>query len=324
MKKIFVVAPANNATGGPELLHQFARKLKNKNIPVSMFYIDGKVNVNPVHENYEEYDIDYVISLEDDENNIIIIPETKIEIFKNYQRSVIIPWWLSVDFYFHYMSGVRGYINRLLLHVLNIQKYLFFNANKYRYHLVQSNYANDFLVSKNIDWSTIISLSDYLYNDFLKIEYDPKIKEDLVVYNPKKGIKFVKRLKQYCPEYKFIPIINMNRHEVIDLLKRAKVYIDFGFHPGKDRIPREAAFLGCCVLTNTMGSCLNNIDVNIPSEYKFEGENFEEIRLKIKECFENYQFHVTAFDEYRAEIKDQESKFNSEVNCFLKSVYEKV
>lgn len=29
-------------------------------------------------------------------------------------------------------------------------------------------------------------------------------------------------------------------------MRKAKVYIDFGFHPGKDRIPREAVMCGAC------------------------------------------------------------------------------
>lgn len=49
-------------------------------------------------------------------------------------------------------------------------------------------------------------------------------------------------------ELNFKPIINMTRDEVIRELQRAKVYIDFGNHPGKDRIPREAAILGCCAI----------------------------------------------------------------------------
>jgi len=46
------------------------------------------------------------------------------------------------------------------------------------------------------------------------------------------------------------------------------MYIDFGTHPGKDRIPREAALRNCIVLTNRNGAADNNVDVPIPNEYK--------------------------------------------------------
>ena len=33
-----------------------------------------------------------------------------------------------------------------------------------------------------------------------------------------------------------------------------QVYIDFGHHPGQDRLPREAVQCGCVVITGTRGS----------------------------------------------------------------------
>jgi len=62
----------------------------------------------------------------------------------------------------------------------------------------------------------------------------------------------------------------MPREEVIKLLQKAKVYIDFDYHPRKDRLPREAAILGCCVITRKRGSAKFFEDVPIPDEYKFE------------------------------------------------------
>ena len=46
-------------------------------------------------------------------------------------------------------------------------------------------------------------------------------------------------------------------------------------HPGKDRMPREAALLGCCILTSTLGSADFFDDVPIMSEYKFEEDKPE-------------------------------------------------
>ena len=46
----------------------------------------------------------------------------------------------------------------------------------------------------------------------------------------------------------------MTPEQVVDLMSESKVYIDFGNHPGKDRIPREAVINGCCVITGVRGS----------------------------------------------------------------------
>jgi hypothetical protein len=58
----------------------------------------------------------------------------------------------------------------------------------------------------------------------------------------------------------------MSRKEVISSLTSSKIYLDLGIHPGTDRIPREAALLGCVIVTNKRGSAGNKIDVDIDEE----------------------------------------------------------
>ena len=67
----------------------------------------------------------------------------------------------------------------------------------------------------------------------------------------------------------------MTEREVEDCLSQAKVYIDFGGHPGKDRIPREAALCGCCVVTGRRGAAGNDVEVPINQSYKL-------VRCKMK------------------------------------------
>jgi hypothetical protein len=110
---------------------------------------------------------------------------------------------------------------------------------------------------------------------------------------------------------KFVPISNMTRGEVIKTLLRAKVYIDFGHFPGPERIPKEAAILGCCVITGKRGSAAFFEDVPIPDEYKFEDreENIPKIIEKIRDCFENFEERYKDFDNYRQVIKNEPQKF---------------
>ena len=42
----------------------------------------------------------------------------------------------------------------------------------------------------------------------------------------------------------------MSANQVINIFKRTKIYIDFGYHPGKDKMPREAVLFNNCVITN--------------------------------------------------------------------------
>jgi hypothetical protein len=103
----------------------------------------------------------------------------------------------------------------------------------------------------------------------------------------------------------------MKRNEIIDLLKKAKVYIDFGNHPGKDRIPREAAVLGCCVIVGKRGSAKYYEDVPIPEEYKFDVRkcNIDSIISKIFYCFNNYEYLINDFEYYRKCIHSEPNNF---------------
>ena len=86
-----------------------------------------------------------------------------------------------------------------------------------------------------------------------------------------------------------------------DVLETSKVYIDFGHHPGKDRIPREAAVSGCCVLTGLRGSARFYQDVPIPEAYKYEDVigSIPDIVRQIKSCITDYERHYADFEEYR-------------------------
>ncbi|MBD3842710.1 MAG: hypothetical protein IE909_12665 [Campylobacterales bacterium] len=318
--KFYIVAPANLATGGPELLHQLAYKLKQNGKNVSMFYIPTN-HTSPVHDNYKQYGIDYVRQVNDDEKNVVIMPETQTQLLNEYSKTKKIVWWLSVDNYFLWLPGIKGRLNRLLLNRVGSQKYFFFNSTLMKsadFHLVQSEYAKEYLNKRGIN--KVGYLADYLHESFLKVETSLDFKEDIVAYNPKKGIKFTKSLIKKAPEIKFVAIENMTREEVVALLQKSKVYIDFGFHPGKDRIPREAAFLKCCVITNKRGSARFSKDVPIEKEFKFDENesNLNFIKDKINDCFKNYSQNIEKFEKYRQEIKQQESEFDDQVREFFK------
>lgn len=313
--QFFIVAAANVATGGPELLHQLGYKLKLQGYKVSMLYIPIN-QPNPVHENYKQYGLNFVRKVIDSELNVIIIPETQTQLLNQFKKIKKIVWWLSLDNYFLWLPRFKGRINRFLLNQMGSQKYFFFNTTLIKsadYHLVQSEYAKVYLCKKGL--KSIGYLSDYLHESFLTVSTDIKYKQNIVAYNPKKGIKFTNKLIRKAPNIKFVAIENMSRKEVVELLQRSKIYIDFGFHPGKDRIPREAAFLKCCVITNKRGSAIYSKDLPIDSEFKFD-ENEYSINLiidQIYECFTNFESNLAKFERFRQVIMLQETEFDREV-----------
>ena len=103
------------------------------------------------------------------------------------------------------------------------------------------------------------------------------------------NLRTIRKIK-LAPDIEWRPIEKMTPAQVQELLAQAKIYIDFGNHPGRDRIPREAAISGCVVITGKRGAAANDIDINIPAEFKFDEKitKPQEVIEKIRAVFENF------------------------------------
>jgi len=338
--KIFISCPANFASGGPELLHQLAYRLKyDFQVESFMYYYRFNAGIfnSPVDSAYAIYNIPYVLDIpadEDIQTNVLIVPETSysMELFSKYKNIRRIIWFLSVDnyytskvkksdfFFFRLMNKISKILMNKPLLEFEITSQNLLNKLKVKYDyrkdpllryvhvfLSQSHYA---LYHFN-DLKPHYYLSDYINPNFLNIEVDLTQKQDIVAYNPKKGFSFTKKIIATAKNIEFVPLANMSREKVINTLMKAKVYIDFGNHPGKDRIPREAAILGCCVITNKRGSAAYFEDVPIPDEYKFDNQdkNIPQIIEMIRDCFTHYEDRYKDFDYYRSIIRKEPEEF---------------
>jgi hypothetical protein len=94
-----------------------------------------------------------------------------------------------------------------------------------------------------------------------------------------------------------------------------KVYIDFGTHPGRDKIPREAVINGCCIIVGRRGSARFYEDIPINKEYKFEieGLDYTKVIKKIHECFKEYKKKIKDFEFYKKEVVKDEKKFEENI-----------
>jgi hypothetical protein len=199
-----------------------------------------------------------------------------------------------------------------------------FKSRPWLWHATQSEYARKFLEERRVD--PVRMLTDYLRRDFVFDQEDcrPRGKEELIVYNPKKGLHFTERLmKESSIAATWVPLENMTPAEVREVLQRAKVYIDFGEHPGRDRIPREAAIRNCCVVTGLRGAAGNTVDIPIPDAYKIdetEDGALEKISRLLAEILSDHTSHIAALAGYRDVIKAQELVFEREISTLLMSV----
>lgn len=319
-KRIFILCPANFATGGPMLLHQLGFHLLQRGYQVQMYYFNATADEHPVHTNYASYQVPYVTTIEDSEDHFLIIPETELEYTYVYKKTQKAIWWLSVDNYLFKLEAERKKpfsFKRLLGIKKSFAQVKL--SNPQLIHWCQSYYALDFVKTKGILKASM--LSDYIDQLFIDEVIDNKtIKQNWIAYNPKKGFEFTEQLIQSMPHLEWKPIINMTPAEVKQLLLNCKVYIDFGKHPGKDRIPREAALCGCCVVTNKEGSAKFDEDVPIAQAYKFDTQKpnwLIEVGACINACLNTYQSKQSDFDSYREFILQEEKMFNWQLDAIF-------
>ena len=320
--KVYVLCPGNLQTGGPELCHQFASMLISLGVQAYVCYYKSLgTNVtfdekNPVHDFYRKYHVPYVFEPEDKPHNILILPETTTYFLYQSRKIQFVIWWMSVDNYLVYCAKMfNSYLKNPLSKTL--PKFFYFGKEDSNItHFVQSEYARQFLKLNGITDNKIYMVEDYLNQEFLNraAHVDLSTKKNIVAYNPKKGFEITQCLINIAPDIDWRPIENMTPAQVQELLAKAKIYIDFGNHPGKDRIPREAALSSCVVITNKRGAAANAIDINIPAEFKFDLQaTFQNIINKIREVFENFPVAYEKQVAYRKRIVDDKNRFANEI-----------
>lgn len=318
--KIYILCPPKYATGGTELLHQLCNELNNLNFKAYIYYHPFK---NPPTANrFKVYNINIARKIEDSNENLFIGSEIDNFTLFKYKKIQKIVWWLSVDNHFKNKDLRNNNLKIKLKDFLYKRKCFDFDYHDSNSvtHFAQSEYAVEFLKKNNV--KNIYYLSDYLNEIFLNSKTKFKNKNDFIIYNPKKGLNIVNKLKEKSKNINWIPIINMTHFQVLKLLKSSKIYIDFGNHPGKDRFPREAAISGCCIFTNLQGSAKNLIDVQIPPEFKLDTELISESEIleKIKKCLIDYDSEVLNFEKYRNIIVGEKEDFKKDViNIFCKN-----
>ncbi|WP_283586187.1 hypothetical protein [Limosilactobacillus ingluviei] len=324
---IYVGCPAFNKTGGTELAHQLVKTLlENGKNAYILYYDTNKIGDNSlINPAFTKYVSEYVTlnQVDDKEENILVVPEIRIELLSNFNKLQKAIWWMSVDNYLKnngFMNAVKFYGFLRAAKLLLTNKIALFerNLNNQTLHLYQSEYARLFLESKGV--TNVARLSDYLNDTYLNTsEVSIKERKDNVLYNPKKGIVFTQKLIKAAPQFNWIPIQNMTTDEVRELLLTSKVYVDFGNHPGKDRFPREAAISGCCIITDKKGSAKNSVDICIPESYKFEdvSSNIELVTLKIKDCLDFFEKNIQSFDSYRESILSEKKVFENDVKTLF-------
>jgi hypothetical protein len=258
---------------------------------------------------------------DDSEGTLIIFPEVNpmLALSVRYAKAAI--WWLSLDNFLErrHTSPLRDKI-RYLKRVLKGQRPLTgVRALKDLVHFTQSDYSGRYLESKGL---RVVPFYEPINEQFLSNPaysgFDNRVDE--VLYNPVKGKKITELLIKTFPDIIFTPLKGFNREQLSNKLLTAKIYIDFGHHPGRDRMPREAAMHGCCIVTGRLGAAQNEIDLPIQSEYKLDSTKADlvgKFGVLVNDIFANFSKHSAAFDQYRDLIKNEPQRFRNQLKNYF-------
>lgn len=315
--KIQVVAPAGLRSGGPESLHNLVFQLQILGVHSEIVYFPYKqqIKVTPGYEKYtsSSHDID------DSQSTLIIIPETLCMLGFSFKNATTAIWWLSVDHFsqkkYH---SYRDYLRYLRLAIRRHRPFGGLNSLDKFLHFSKSHYDEEFLTNSSIKFKR---LSGPISSDYINKIDNSQSRMDVILFNPKKGIEVIHRLKASFPEYQFNSLENMNTQELINAYATAKIYVDFGNHPGKERMPREAVTMGCCVITGMLGSANNSFDIPIPAEYKINPsrEDFlSAFQLRVGKIFTNYKLARLDFEKFKNEVLNEQKQQVDELLIILK------
>jgi len=311
---IYVLCPPQSETGGPEALHQLASTLFRLGHQVYVVYTHGALpqevegggdaqrNLvfpdfdDPTPPAYKKYDVPYTNIVSDTPDAILVVPEVWPQFLSLPRQARIYYWWLSLDYGLFALEKSGG---------------LAFLKTTGAVNLCQSSYALTHLEAAGVE--DLYMLSDYTYVPASRA-YDMRTeRRDVVLYN-RKGAHFASQVRDAAPHMEFHLLSAMPREEVRSAFRTSKVYMDFGTHPGKDRMPREAASLGCYVIVGRSGAAANSRDVPLPAQYKF-GLDIDSIGRVIKQL-ERILFGGQAiaddFAFYRRSILLEASEFSQQ------------
>ena len=329
---IFVLYHKGLRTGGPEALHQLVDMLRELGRDAYLVPHPHTVHNDRV-EQYNIYNAPEAPAIIDAPGNVVVYPETYVYEMSGVKLARRMCWWLSIDNSLTFMAermwhrsdaGPFEKAKEASVPFARMWKNkvapAFLRNDRDVVHLVQSSYAWAFVATR---FDVVPSLiSDYTPNSEFQAHPETSRNRNLVTYNPAKGGHIIEAVKKLCPpSIEWQPIVGMTRAEVVGTLQGCGVYLDLGHHPGKDRMPREAALSGALSIVARRGSGAFYADVPVPWEHKITPgkDEVSAAAAMLPQLIGNFDAEVAKQDRYRAAILNEKSRFRSEVeDVFVK------
>ena len=286
-----------STTGGPQSLHQVCKALIDHGHEALMCYPPVGEGVVPLWSKiYGLTAWESRTNMRDEAGSVVVLPAGWGPNWypmhpKQYScihplgpetyRSVKVMWWLGLGTWQDWDIGGWD-VDSNLSHP-NVRRL---------YHACQSQLAYEYLKGSGlVPMEQVFMLRDYTHEFFHVDECElirsEAARQNVVLYNAAKGAENHRRIIEACSglPVEFVAISGMSRESMRDLALRSKVYMDFGHHPGRDRIPREMAACGLSVITGCDGTASLEEDLPVGRRkfWRVDGEyDFAAIRGQIE------------------------------------------
>lgn len=280
--RVFVLYPRGASTGGPEALHQLVDALRSLGQDATLVPFSQTRN-RTRSASYQRYDAPESALIDDRPGNAVIAPESALDRLRSVRRATRICWWLSVDYALPFFArqerADRHFVRKLGAQHSRwsptLASAIYSRAGsltprtelfRESLHIAQSAYARAYLQTHVGLASSVVS--DYIARDGVDPIVAPVSRGRSIAYNPKRSGWVPQVLSDLLPDIQWRPIENMDSAGVRAALSQTTVYFDPGFHPGRDRLPREAALAGAVTVPAFRGSACYWEDMPLPWEHK--------------------------------------------------------
>jgi len=319
--KLVILCPFGVRTGGPEAQYQLSDMLLQQGFDAYFWlltdpdlatlrdFVRNGQNLSSIQlniperanavEDYRRYRIRPFPQYNPHERMLFIVPEIYVWLLPLLLPQQVMIWWLSVDNAFRPLSEVNSNFLRLpLVH-----------------HAAQSEFALRFVRA--------LGVSGSMLSDYSVVELPPDLpalgdrpKTVAICAGHKISVNLdplCQQIAERCPEANVVRIANMSKADVCAVLAQARVFVDLGKFPGKDRMVREALLLGANPIIANCGAGAISQDFPVPPMYRVDPLASANIAALCGHMLEYPEAHAPHFAAFRNDVAAEKSRFAAEV-----------
>jgi hypothetical protein len=264
----------------------------------------------------------------DEPGNAVVAAEDIPLLLSGVRRAAPFLWWLSIDNSARFRNE-RWEVNAQVLGEVSLSARLR-PAAATRWHTMRRRMTGETALLRRVHhlaqsqyaWAYLFSRLDVLpskLTDYTVLDGAPEVPDRTgdasISYNPTKSAELMRRLRERLPDVRYTPLVGLDRPKLLEALSGSTVYLDLGHHPGKDRLPREAAMRGAVTVVARRGAGAFFDDVPIGSEHKVDpaGDIVGNAIAVVRRVFEDPAGSRARQDGYRSIIEGERETFDSEV-----------